>query len=165
MKLPSKVSQGTESSTKNSLQNQGGNAEEFPVKCNLDIGAQLVGDVKSDGKVPQKNEGGTSRMGSSVGEEVVGQGSRGSKGTDEVELSTKARGSLFTSSKQGGGVDYGAVAVKREGEVGRDEWRPAPHGIQEIGDFGRWSPRWRRREDFDIGAVEEFSRGFHNLGI
>merc|ERR1711990_535255 len=42
VKLPSKASRSTESNTKNSLQNEGGNVEEFPVKCNQDIEAQLV---------------------------------------------------------------------------------------------------------------------------
>ena len=103
-----------------------------------------------------------------LGEGMVGQGSRGSKGADEVELMTKARGSLFSSSKQGGGApggDDGAVgiSVKREGEVGREDL--LPHGIQGMEDFGKWSPRWSRREDFGIREVKELAKGFHNFGI
>ena len=157
VKLPSKDSPGIE----NNLQAAGGNVEVF---CNQDIlGAQLVGDVKFDKKVWQEKEGGTSRTGMPVGEGRVGQGSRGSKGADEVELMTKARESLFSSSEEGGGADNGAVAVKREGEVGRDGL--PLHGIQGMEDFGKSSPRWSRREDFGIREVEEFAKGFHNLGI
>ena len=159
VKLPSKDSPGTE----NNLQAAGGNVEVF---CNQDIlGAQLVGDVKFDKKVWQEKEGGTSRTGLPVGEGRVGQGSRGSKGADEVELMTKARESLFSSSKQGGGAVNEIVAVKREGEVGRDGL--PLHGIQGMEDFGKCSPRWSRREDFGIREVEDFARGrgFLNLGI
>ena len=111
-------------------------------------------------------EEGISRMGPAVGEGVVGQGTRGRKGTDEVEVMTKARGSLFSSCKQGGGDGDGAVGipVKREGEVVGREDLP-PHEIQGMEDFGKWSPRWSRREDFGIKEVEEFAKGFHNFGI
>ena len=161
VKLPSKEGPCTEIATQNNLQAAGGNAEEFQVYCNQDIlGAQLVGDVKFDGNVWQEREGGTSRMGLPLGEGMVGQGSRGSKGADEVELMTKARGSLFSSSEQGGGADNGTVAVKSEGEVGRDGL--PLHGIQGMEDFGKCSPRWSRRVDFGIREMEE---GFLNLGI
>ena len=124
---------------------------------------QLVGDVKFDGI--KRQEEGTSRMGSSLGDGVVGQYSRESKGADEVELMTKARGALFSSSQQGGGGDEGAVgiSVKREGEIGTEGL--LQHGIQGMEDFGKWSSRWSRREDFGIKEVEEFAKGFHNFGI
>ena len=163
VKLPSKDNGKDSPGTENNLQAAGGNVE---VHCNQDIlGAQLVGDVKFEKKVWQEKEGGTSRTGMPVGEGRVGQGSRGSKGADEVELMTKARESLFSSSEEGGGADNGAVAVKREGEVGRDGL--PLHGIQGMEDFGKCSPRWSRREDFGIREVEDFARGrgFLNLGI
>ena len=94
-------------------------------------------------------------MGPALGERVVGKGPRGSKGADEVELITKARGGLFSSSKQGSGGDKGDVG--REGLL--------PHGFQGMEDFGKWSPRWSRREDFGIREVEELAKGFHNFGI
>ena len=94
-----------------------------------------------------------------LGEGMVGQGSRGSKGADEVELMTKARGSFFSSSEQEGGADNGTVAVKSEGEVGGDGL--PLHGIQGMEDFGKCSPRWSRRVDFGIREMEEFA----NLGI
>ena len=164
VKLPNKANQGTDSTTQNNLQATGGNVEEYQVYRNRDVlDVQLSGDVKFDGKGWQ--EEGISRMGPALGERVVGQGPRGSKGADEVELMTKARGGLFSSSKQGGGGDDGAVgiAVKREGDVGREGL--LPHGIQGMEDFGKWSPRWNRREDFGIREVEEFAKGFHNFGI
>ena len=72
---------------------------------------------------------------------------------------------MFSSSKQGGGGDEGAVgiSVKREGDVGREGL--LPHGIQGMEDFGKWSPRWSRREDFVNREVEKFAEGFHNFGI
>ena len=153
VKLPNKgkVPDGT---TQNNLQATGGNIEEYQVNRNQDLfGLQLAGDVKFERKVWQ--EEGTSRMGPAVGEGVVGQGSRGSKGADEVELMTKARG----SSEQEGGADNGTVAVKSEGEVGGDGL--PLHGIQGMEDFGKCSPRWSRRVDFGIREMEEFA----NLGI
>ena len=158
VKLPNKANQGTDGTTQNNLQATGGNVEEYQVYRNQDLlDVQLARDVKFDGKGWQ--EEGTSRMGPAVGEGVVGQGTRGRKGTDEVEVMTKARGSLFSSSEQGGGADNGTVAVKSEGEVERDGL--PLHGIQGMEDFGKCSPRWSRRVDFGIREMEEFA----NLGI
>ena len=165
MKLPNKSNQAPDGPTQNNLQAAGGgNGEEYQVYRNKDLlDVQLAGDVKFDRKGWQ--EEGTSRMGPAVGEGVVGQGSRGNKEADEVELLTKARGGLFSSSRQGGGGDEGAVgmSVKREGDVGREGL--LPHGIQGMEDFGKWSPRWSRREDFVNREVEKFAKGFHNFGI
>ena len=130
--------------------------EEYQVYRNQDLlDVQLAGDVKFDRK--GWREEGISRMGPAVGEGVVGQGSTGSKGADEVELMTKARGGLFSSSKQGGGGD--------EGDVGREGL--LPHGIQGMEDFGKWSPRWIRREDFgirEVGGVRQGIPQLRNLG-
>ena len=164
VKLPNKSNQAPDGTTQNNLQATGRNVEEYQVYRNQDLlDVQLAGDVKFDRKGWQ--EEGTSRMGPAVGEGVVGQGSTGRKGTDEVELMTKARGGLFSSSKQGGGGDEGAVgsSVKREVDVGREGL--LPHGIQGMEDFGKWSPRWSRREDFVNREVEKFAKGFHNFGI
>jgi len=163
VKLPNKgkVPDGT---TQNNLQATGGNIEEYQVNRNQDLfGLQLAGNVKFERKVRQ--EEGISRIGPAVGEGVVGQGSRGSQRADEVELMTKARGALFSSSQQGGGGDEGAVgiSVKKEGDVESEDL--LPHGIQEMEDFDKWSPRWSRRDDFGIREVEEFAKGFHNFGI
>ena len=147
VKLPNKANQVPDGTTQNNLQAAGGNLEEYQVYRNQDLlDVQLVGDVKFDRK--GWREEGISRMGPAVGEGVVGQGSTGSKGADEVELMTKARGGLFSGD---------------EGDVGREGL--LPHGIQGMEDFGKWSPRWSRREDFGIREVEEFAKGFHNLGI
>ena len=165
MKLPNKSNQAPDGPTQNNLQAAGGgNGEEYQVYRNKDLlDVQLAGDVKFDRK--GWKEEGTSRMGPAVGEGVVGQGSRGKNEADEVELMTKARGGLFSSSRQGGGGDEGAVgmSVKREGDVGREGL--LPHGIQGMEDFGKWSPRWSRREDFVNREVEKFAKGFHNFGI
>ena len=157
VKLPSKTKQGADGATQNNLHGAGG-GDEFQVYHNQDM---LVGDVKFERKVWQ--EEGSSRTGPGVGEGVVGQGSRGgNKGAGGVELIIKARGSLFSNSKQGGDSDNaGVISVKKE--VGGEDL--LPHGIQEMEDFGKWSPRWSRREDFGIREEEDFARGFHNLGI
>jgi len=164
VKLPIKANRGTDGTTQNNLQASGGNVEEYQVYRNQNVlDVQLVGDVKFDGN--KRQEEGTSRMGSALGDGVVGQYSRESKGADEVELMTKARGALFSSSKQGSGGDNEAVgiSVKREGEIGTEGL--LQHGIQGMEDFGKWSSRWSRREDFGIKEVEEFAKGFHNFGI
>ena len=163
MKLPSsKTKQGTEGVLQNSLQ-AAGDVDEFQVYRNQDtLDVQLAGDVKLDRKVWR--EEGTFRMEPGVGGGVVGQGPRGNKGApDEVEVMTKARGSMFISSKQGGGTEEGAIPGEKEGEAGRESLQAL--GIRGMEDFGKWSPRWNRREDFGIKEVEEFARGFHNLGI
>ena len=165
VKLPNKSKQVPDGTTQNNLQAAGGgNGEEYQVYRNQDLlDVQLAGDVKFDRKGWQ--EEGTSRMGPAVGEGVVGQGPTRSKGADEVEVMTKARGGFFSRSKQGGGGDEGAVgiSVKREVNVGKEGL--LPHGIQGMEDFGKWSPRWSRREDFVNREVEKIAKGFHNFGI
>ena len=94
---------------------------------------------------------------------VVGQGSRRNNGADEVEVMTKARGGMFTSYNQAGGAEDGAITGEMEGDGEKEGL--LKHGIRGMEDFGKWSPRWNRREDFGIKGVEEFARGFHNLGI
>ena len=87
-------------------------------------------------------------------------GSRGDeKAADEVEVMTNARGALFNSSKQG--VD--ADDMKREGDATKEEM--LQHGIRGMENFGKWSPRWNRREDFGIKDTEEFTTGIHNLDV
>jgi hypothetical protein len=95
---------------------------------------------------------------------MLGQGSRESKGADEVEVMAKPRESLFSSSKQGGGDGAAGIVVKSEGEVGSEDL--LSHRIQGMEDFSKWSsPKWNRMEDFGSRDVDEFARGFHNLGI
>ena len=168
VKLPCKASQGTQ----NDLQSRGGNVEYL----NQDmLGEQLAGEIKLQRKVWKQEEEGTSlKVPAAVGERVVGkessrgnmlgQGSRESKGADEVEVMAKPRESLFSSSKQGGGDGAAGIVVKSEGEVGSEDL--LPHGIQGMEDFSKWSsPKWNRMEDFGSRDVDEFARGFHNLGI
>ena len=163
MKFPSsKTKQGTDDLRQNNLQTAG-DVEEFQVYRRHDVpDVQLAGDVKLDRKVWQ--EEGTSRVELGVGGGVVGQGSRGNKeAADEVEVMTKARGSVFNSSKEGGVTEDGAITGEKEGEIGGEGLLAL--GIRGMEEFGKWSPRWKRREDFGIKEVEEFARGFHNLGI
>ena len=158
VKLPSKTKQDADGAAQNN-QHAAGGGDEFQVYRNQDmLDGQL--DAKFERKVWQ--EEGTSRAGTGVGEGVIGQGSRGiNKGANEMEAMTKTRGTLFSNPKQGGDADNaGVIAVKKEVGEGL-----LPHGIQEMEDFGKWSPRWSRREDFGIREVEEFARGFHHLGI
>ena len=164
VKLPNNANQVPDGISQNNRQAAGGSLEEYQVYRNQDLlDVQLGGDVKFDRKGWQ--EEGTSRMGPAVGEGVVGQGPTRSKGADEVEVMTKARGGFFSRSKQGGGGDEGAVgiSVKREVNVGKEGL--LPHGIQGMEDFGKWSPRWSRREDFVNREVEKIAKGFHNFGI
>ena len=168
VKLPSKASQGTQ----NDLQSTGGNVEYRDQDMH---GVQLAGEVKLERKVGKQEEEGTSMKGAAavrervVGKEssrgnMLGQGSRESKGADEVEVMTKPRESLFSSSKQGGGDGAVGIVAKSEGEVGSEDL--LPHGIQGMEDFSKWSsPKWNRMEDFGSRDVDEFARGFHNLGI
>ena len=133
VKLPSKASQGTQ----NDLQSTGGNVE----YRNQDMhGVQLAGEVKLERKVWKQEEEGTSmKVPAAVGERVVGkessrgnmlgQGSRESKGADEVEVITKPR----EGSKLGGGDGAADIVVKRDGEVGSEGL--LPHGIKWMEDF------------------------------
>ena len=135
------------------------------------IDRQAAGDVKFDRKVWQ--EEGTFRTGAYnwngqlepgvAGEGVFGRGSRENKEADEVEVMTNARGTLFSNSKQGVDADDVAVTVKREGEASIEVM--LQHGIRGMECFGKWSPRWNRREDFGNREVEEFTSGIHNLSV
>ena len=171
VKLPSKAKLGTVGAYQTNKQ-AAGDQEEFQQYCNQDmIDRQAAGDVKFDRKVWQ--EEGAFRTGTFgwkgklepgvEGEGVFGRGSRGNKEADEVEVMTNATGTLFSNSKQGVDADDVAVTVKREGEASKEGM--LQHGIQGMEYFGKWSPRWNRREDFGIKEMEEFTSGIHNLGV
>jgi len=171
VKLPSKAKLGTVGANQNNKQ-AAGDQEEFQQCRNQDmIDRQAAGDVKFDRKVWQ--EEGAFRTGTFgwkgkrepgvKGEGVFGRGSRGNKEADEVEVMTNARGTLFSNSKQGVDADDVAVTVKREGEASIEVM--LQHGIRGMECFGKWSPRWNRREDFGNREVEEFTSGIHNLSV
>ena len=180
VELPSKAKLGAAAvdATLNNLQQAAEDLEESQMYSNQQVlDGQVGGDVKFDSKVWKE---GTVRTGAfgwqgqiepGVEEEEVferGGGSRGYKEADEdeVEVMTKARGTSLSSSKQGVDADDGVVTVKTDGEAGK-EGMLLPHGIRGMENFGKWSPRWNRREDFGIKeGIEEFTgRGILNLGI
>ena len=171
VKLPSKAKLSTVGANQNNNQ-AAGDQEEFQQCRNHDqIDRQAAGDVEFDRKVWQ--EEGALRTGTFGwkgqlepgvgGEGVFGRGSRWNKEADEVEVMTKASGTLFSNFNHGVDAHDVAVTVKREGEASKEGM--LQHGIQGMECFGKWSPRWNRREDFGIKEMEEFTSGIHNLAV
>ena len=171
VKIPSKAKLATVGANQNNMLAAGDQEDFQPYRTQDMIDRQTAGDVKLDRKVLLVE--GTIRTGAfgwngqlepGVEDEgVFGKGSRGNKEADEVEVMTKERGTLFSNSKQGVDADDVAVGVKREGETGIEGM--LKHGIQGMEYFGKWSPRWNRREDFGNREIEEFTSGIHNLAV
>ena len=154
-----KARQGSVFGTRNNLLPAGDVDELLVYHTRNQDTMQGEGDVKYDRKVWRQHETGASGW-KEQHRRGADEASPG-EGEEKVEV-LKARGNLYSSSKEVESTNTGSD-MKLDGEDGIDNL--LPHGIRGMEDFGKWSPRWKVREDFDNEGIEEVAWGFNNLGV